>query len=517
MRNRRLFSLLLAVAVSAAPAAAQTGAREPVSPIAKSQLQARNILDAAITAHGGLDAIGKIKTIEYHLKGQNFGRFQTTTASAPFEGNDFEETTYYDLGANKISFEISGKGGGFSFRNRTIVANNEGKTLNYTGKTFAPLPPNPNQAPVVVQYQRRLPFLILQQAQNRILTARYLGTEMFEGRKHDIVTFVMPDTQQTALFIDAQTHLLSKYENAFTDTTNDTDVLEYIYGGYKDVAGVKVPSQITIKQAGEVSSKWNIDVKINPTIDEATFVAKTDGLQEIPAQAAPFTPKTVKLADNVALIQGFGNGAYNVMAVNFKDHIFVFEAPLNSGVADQAIRMIKEAFPNKPIKYVAVTHFHNDHTGGLRSFIAEGAKIVTTEANKKVFDAFAAAPLKDTLARNPRKPEYEFVKGKRVFTDGETSIELYDIGPNPHVKEILVGYLPKERILFEGDMFSPPIDERFPVGPAPEAVSAFFDKLKTMNLAVDKLVGVHGRVSTVDDLAKSVAEAGANDVKNAGQ
>src|SRR4051794_23512231 len=96
LRNIRSLSLLLAVAVSPASLMAQTGARAPVSPVAKSQMQARNIIEQAITAIGGADAIGKVKTIEYHLKGQNFGRFQTTTVSAPFQGADFEENTYYD-------------------------------------------------------------------------------------------------------------------------------------------------------------------------------------------------------------------------------------------------------------------------------------------------------------------------------------------------------------------------------------------------------------------------------------
>jgi glyoxylase-like metal-dependent hydrolase (beta-lactamase superfamily II) len=165
---------------------------------------------------------------------------------------------------------------------------------------------------------------------------------------------------------------------------------------------------------------------------------------------------------------------------------------------------------------VAVTHFHNDHSGGLRSFIAEGASVVTTAGNRSVFEQMAAAPFSDALAKSPKKPSFELVQGKRVFTDGDESVEIYDIGPSPHAKEMLVAYLPKQRILFQGDLFSPPIDERFPVGPAPETTTTFFAKLKSMGLAVDKLVGVHGRVSTVDELALSVNEAGGGGMKAAG-
>jgi len=507
----RPLTFLLGAALVTASLAAQTN-----SPVAKAQLQARKLIEQAITAHGGAAAFSAVKTIQYHAKGVNTPRFQTTTPAAPYEAGPFEETVFYDLGANKLSFENNGHGQGFAFRTRTVVSGNEGKVVNYTAGTIAPLPPNPQQAPVVVQYQRRLPILMLQQAQNRLLTARYLGTSTFDGRKHDIVTFTMPDAQQVALYFDSATHLLSKYENAIQDSIYDTDVLEFIYGGYKQVGDLKLPSQFVIKQAGMVSSDWKVDIKLNPTLDEKAFALNTEGLKELPAQPTPAPVKTVKLADSVALIQGLQGGNYNVLAVNFKDHIFVFEAPVSSAIADQAIRMIKEAFPNKPIKYVAVTHFHNDHSGGLRSFIAEGATVVTTAGNRAVFEQMAAATLDDALAKKPRKPVFEIVSGKRVFSDGVDSIEVHDIG-SPHAKEMLVGYLPKERILFQGDLFFAPFDERFPIGPAAEATTAFFAKLKSLALPVDKLVGVHGRVSTMDELAKSVSEKPANGVKVAGQ
>ena len=36
-------------------------------------------------------------------------------------------------------------------------------------------------------------------------------------RRHDVITFVMPDTQQVALYIDSKTNLISKYELILTD------------------------------------------------------------------------------------------------------------------------------------------------------------------------------------------------------------------------------------------------------------------------------------------------------------
>ena len=48
--------------------------------------------------------------------------------------------------------------------------------------------------------------------------------------------------------------------------------------------------------------------------------------------------------------------------------------------------------PNKPIKYVVNTHHHFDHAGGLGPFVAEGAIVLTHDANKAFYEKALAAP-----------------------------------------------------------------------------------------------------------------------------
>ena len=55
-----------------------------------------------------------------------------------------------------------------------------------------------------------------------------------------------------------------------------------------------------------------------------------------------------------------------------------------------------------------------------------------------------------------------YVKGKivtftdkQVLTDGVRSLELHQIAGSPHHDGILMGYLPKEKILTEVDVYSP--------------------------------------------------------------
>jgi glyoxylase-like metal-dependent hydrolase (beta-lactamase superfamily II) len=153
-----------------------------------------------------------------------------------------------------------------------------------------------------------------------------------------------------------------------------------------------------------------------------------------------------------------------------------------------------------------MTHHHGDHIGGLRSFIAEGATVVTTPGNRKVVETMAGAVQNDRLTKNPRKAQIALIEnGKRVFTDGSQTVELIDIGPNPHAREMVVAYLPQQRVVFQGDLFFMPNNDA-PFGPPQAATLSFAEKLKEKGLAVDRIVGVHGKTATIADFRRATEE-----------
>ena len=90
-------------------------------------------------------------------------------------------------------------------------------------------------------------------------------------------------------------------------------------------------------------------------------------------------------------------------------------------------------------------------------------------------------------------------------------MELYDIGPNPHAKEILVAYLPKEKILFQADLLNPAANGTIPIAQDP-AIS-FSEKLQELGLSVEKIYGVHGRAATPEELRTSIERRRASDLK----
>jgi glyoxylase-like metal-dependent hydrolase (beta-lactamase superfamily II) len=497
---------MLMVILVASALTAPLAADNPETAVERSHERAKQVLDAAVEAIGGRAAVEGVKGVRLTLRGESWPRFQNVNAEAPFAATSYEEETVLDLTLNRMAVVQKNKGAGFRGHGRIVVTDGGGQTFDLLNRTTTPIPAATAQQQQFAQYQRRLPSLILRTALQRNTTLRYLGEDTVNGSKHHAITFVHVDGVQMALYVDARTNLISKYELIYADTVTGDDASEIYFTDYRKSGAFLVPSTFLWKQAGEVTAKWTYDVTFDPQIGDATFDNSTDGFRVQPANAAQQRKVGVeKLAEGVYLVNNLGGGVYNVMAVEFADHVVVVEAPLSSQVADQAIGEIKKAIPGKPIKYVAVTHHHSDHSGGLRAFVADGAIVVTTPRNAGYVKSLVASKqLTDGLAKSGKALNLELLNSKkRVFSDSTQTLELYDIGPSPHAAEMLVAYLPRQRIVFQGDLFFSPYEGQA-LGFAQETTQQFAARIRELGLNIDRLAGVHGKVGSISELDQAL-------------
>ena len=498
--------LLLAACAVHAQAENQTNnqADNPETVAERSQATARAVLDQAVAAIGGAEALRSIEVVRLRLEGETWPRLQMPTASPPFEAGTQQETLLLDLKNNRLKLEQKVSGAGFDGDNTVVIKSGEGANYDNRAHTITPIPAAQSSQQQFVQYNRRVPQLLLRQALDRETSLRSLGKDTFEGKLHDVFTFVMADTQQVAVYVDSATHLVSKYELLFVDPFTGTEASEIMFGNYTRTGNFQVPTTWRTRQAGDLVTRLQLKVELNPAITDQSFDVAADGYARVAALPDTLDEKIEKLGDGLFVIQNVAGQNQNTLAVEFEDYIVAVEAPGSSAGADEVIKRIKTAIPGKPIRYVAMTHHHGDHIGGLRSFIAEGATVITTQSNRQVVEMMAAAPQLDRLAQNPRKPEFLFIeRGKRVLTDGARTLQLIDVGPNPHAREMVIAYLPKERVLVQGDLFFLPPNDA-PTGPPQPTTISFAKKLQELKLGVDRIASVHGRTTTIDELNRAM-------------
>ena len=185
-----------------------------------------------------------------------------------------------------------------------------------------------------------------------------------------------------------------------------------------------------------------------------------------------------------------GGGSYDSVIIEFEDHIMMLEAGQGEAGSLAYIEEAKRLMPGKPIRYVMNTHAHSDHTRGIPTLVAEGAMIVTHASNREFFERALNTPrtlLDDRLANNPMPALVDPVGDMKAYTDGNRTVEMYHIWPTPHSNGLLVAYIPREGVLFQGDFSLPQ-----PGQPGNAHVQALVPALEKLGVVdFDRYINVH--------------------------
>ncbi|MGH9816611.1 MAG: MBL fold metallo-hydrolase [Candidatus Acidiferrales bacterium] len=493
-------TLLSAICASLAFTQSQQPPAPPATETKASYKRARQVLDAAIKAMAGEKPLPGMDAVSFQITGKQYHRNQSPRADGPPDSTSFTATLAADFQRNRLMWErTSSFPGGFDFSNRWIATDQEGTNYNLLRRQFSPLQ---SVAGFNDGILRRVPQYMLKSAFDRAATLRWAGEAQHDGKKYNLVSFATPTGVVITLHFDAQTNLLAKYEFLATEPLFGDVVSETAYTGYQSIGGIQLPTGQVQKLGGVLVQDVAYSAHAVNALPAGIFDSPGGFAAAAPA-GAPAAVSVARLADGVFLIEGLGGGGYRVLFVEFREYIGVVEAPLNEDTSRTALRLIRETVPNKPIRFVAITHHHDDHSGGIRAYMAEGITVVTTPGNAPFLRGVIRAPFTiqpDAYARSGRRgASSDFIENKRaIFTDGHRTLQLLDIGPGPHAEEMLVAWLPREKILFQGDLMNRPPDGS--LNPANETTVHFAEWLKKTALPVEKLVGVHSQPSTMADL-----------------
>jgi len=485
-----------------------------------SSVSQKQLAQDAATAMGGLDKLMGIQTLT--MTGGTGTRTkvgQPKTATGPDQvgqlANDIEVLDLVN-GRAYSDYEITV--GDFKQHRHEVLTKTEGADgkpvgiESIDGVTFVTTPSglfswSTQNSPEWVL--KRNPVSIMLAAADSASAGDAAQEEAFDGKMMKHAHAKTHDGEDVGLYFDPETKLLAGFETLDTETMLGDVTAQYMLSDYKDVNGVKLPHHIKIRKGGEdYSDIQYASIVINDAkAADAFAIPQEKGLPAQAAQAATskdsFPMKLEKVANGVYQAQGF---RHHSMVVEFPTYVAVVEAPYLETQTRMLANAIAAQFPGKPIKYVAVTHFHYDHIGGVRAAAALGATILVEKgqepALKKILDAKHTHPrddLEDARMAKKAVGMIETYDGQKVIKDGNQSLELHTF-MSSHVEPMVMAYVPSARALFQSDLW-------FPKVPAPASAETveLAEGIKKANLKVDTMVGGHGTIGPLADMTKAIA------------
>jgi hypothetical protein len=108
--------------------------------------------------------------------------------------------------------------------------------------------------------------------------------------------------------------------------------------------------------------------------------------------------------------------------------------------------------------------------------------------------------------RGNRIPAFETVTNKYVISDGTRTLDVYAMQGVNHEGNMMIAWLPAERILINADLYSPPAADA-PLPAMNANIRALNQNIERLKLQVDRHVPIHGNPGTHEVFQRIVRAA----------
>ncbi len=496
-------------------------------------------LQKAFDAAGGQEALLELRGFGYEAAGDRFESGQSVNPEAgPIRSSSFDLSLLYDVESDRLSFDWRRKifdpaRGTLAYRD--II---DGDLGYQAGNNSVFNPPDtdasralPSENVAAVQREFRLlnPLLYLRTAAMTEGAATIKGDVERDGRTYHVIEVADP-IYPVELLVDAESGRVAILETLQNDHIWGDVETEVAFGDWSSAEGSALlfPHRVELTVSGQtLHTEDRTDVIVNPEFAGDAFAIPEEPRTQVDeaagrggALSAQYHTRwhalgipadqnqTIVTAAAVAgdsEIQHLAGGTHHSLAIKLGDGVVVVEPPLNEARSKAVLAKVEELWPGAPITHLILTHHHYDHMGGIRTYAAAGATLVTSALNRTYVEEALSSPhtlVADELA-GVDSPDWQI---EAVPPDGEFSLEgggrtvKARHVPTIHSEDMLVVHVPETRLLFVSDVYIP----AFPPGqPLPEPFSAWSqglrEQLPAFGWEIEWIAGGHGRVESIAD------------------
>jgi len=334
------------------------------------------------------------------------------------------------------------------------------------------------------------PVLLLKSMMTQRNTLRYSGTTRFEGVDYELVSFSLKSGTTLTVYINKKNYQFGKVES-INHRKNSIALDEFIYSNYEISGSFKLPNFIENKYTG-----GNYPGSQYYRVSNVSFNPKKDKLIKLPENYREKEKSSTY--DGQTRTQELFKGVYwvtrnggNTIFVEFPDHITVIGGL--RGV-EKRVKEIRKIIPSKPIKYMISSHQHHDHIGAAPYFSDLGATIVAAQEYKFLIE--------DLIESNKStKAKFDIVTDKKVYSEGEQTVEVYKLRNLKHAKTMLLTYFPKQKLVYMPDHYYEPLLHY-------AAIKALLEEIELIGIKPIGFISGHGNqvisMETLQQLVKKI-------------
>lgn len=304
----------------------------------------------------------------------------------------------------------------------------------------------------------RDPLVILTRIATRLPSLQFLGETGNStdpgGKPMTVVSYVEDQGTACKVYFDRETYLVQRLEVAYHHEGFGDQIELFCFLDYRQIHQLWMPFEVQERRY-EGTSGLLTSTKVQHVEVHHRTPKELQQVQDEQLDSKPTALVWLDLGEGVASVTFEGEEGRSYV-VAFADFSLVITATQSSTASERLLQMIQERLPEQPVKYAALSHFHPHYSWGLRPFIARGISILTTPHTQVYLERLAnnAHLFKaDALQLQPKAPVLEKVIDKKSLRDQTQHLEIFDIGEaSNHTPEYLIFYLPKLKLVIQGDL-----------------------------------------------------------------